>query len=114
MNAGMAEDVSAEAAHELVEAGAFLLDVREADEWDAGHAPEATWIPFGEIQDRVGEIPQDTKIVAICRSGGRSRAVTHALVSAGFDAVNIDGGMRAWAVEDYEIVATDGLPGVVI
>jgi rhodanese-related sulfurtransferase len=107
-------DVSAEDGHELVASGSFLLDVREADEWDAGHAPEATWIPLGEVQARVDELPNDAPIVAICRSGARSHAVAEALVGAGYDVVNLDGGMRAWAAEDYEVVASDGLPGQVI
>ena len=107
-------EVSAEEGHRLVEAGAVLLDVREADEWDAGHAPEATWIPLGEIQPRVAELPRDVRIVAICRSGPRSSAVTGALIGAGYDAVNLDGGIRAWTAEDYPVVASDGLPGVVI
>lgn len=106
--------VSAEDGHRLVEDGAFLLDVREADEWDAGHAPEAVWIPMGELQARASELPDDRRIVAICRSGARSDAVARALVGAGYDAVNLDGGMRAWASEDLTVVASDGLPGVVI
>jgi rhodanese-related sulfurtransferase len=106
--------ISAEDGHELVEEGAFLLDVREADEWDAGHAPEAVWIPMGELQGRVDELPNDRRIVAICRSGNRSDVVARALIGAGYDAVNLDGGMRAWASEDFTVVASDGLPGVVI
>ena len=107
-------EVSAEDGHQMVEEGALLLDVREADEWDAGHAPEAVWIPMGELQARVDELPHDRRIVAICRSGSRSYAVTDALLGAGYDAVNLEGGMRAWAAEDYEVVASDGLPGAVI
>jgi rhodanese-related sulfurtransferase len=107
-------DVTAEEAQELVEAGARLLDVREADEWDAGHAPAATWIPIGEVAARVDELSADRPIVAICRSGARSRAVAEALVAAGYEVVNVDGGMRAWAAEDLPIVAGDGLPGAVI
>lgn len=107
-------DVSAEDGRRMVDEGALLLDVREADEWDAGHAPEAVWIPMGELQTRVEELPRDRRIVAICRSGARSHAVAGALLGAGYDAVNLDGGMRAWAAEDYEVVAGDGLPGVVI
>ncbi len=114
MSADAVRDVSAEEAQRLVAAGAILLDVREAHEWAAGHAPEAAWIPLGEIQTRVGELPRAIRIVAICRSGGRSRAVAEALVGAGYDVVNVDGGMRAWVVEDYQIVADDGLPGTVI
>ena len=107
-------EVGAEAGHELVEEGALLLDVSEADEWDAGHAPEAVWIPMGELQARVDELPRDRRIVAICRTGARSAVVTGALVGAGYDAVNLEGGMRAWAAEDFTVVASDGLPGVVI
>ena len=114
MSAHQVEDVSAEDGHEMVESGGFLLDVREADEWDAGHAPEAIWIPMGELQARVDELPRDRRIVAICRTGARSHTVAAALLGAGFDAVNLDGGMRAWAAEDYDVVASDGLPGVVI
>ena len=58
--------------------------------------------------------PRTGRIVAICRSGSRSHAVAAALVQAGYDAVNLDGGMRAWVAEDYDVVAADGLPGVVI
>jgi len=114
MNAETVPVVSAEEAHELVEEGALLLDVREADEWEAGHAPEASWIPMGDLNARVAELPRAGRIVAICRTGSRSHAVTAALVGAGYDAVNVDGGMRAWAAEDYDVVAADGLPGVVV
>jgi rhodanese-related sulfurtransferase len=107
-------EVEAEEGHRLVEEGAFLLDVREADEWAAGHAPEATWIPMGELQSRIDDVPRDRTVVAICRSGARSLAVAGALRGAGIDAVNLAGGMRAWAGEDYEVVAADGLPGTVI
>jgi len=109
-----APEVSAEAGQQMVEEGALLLDVREADEWDAGHAPDAVWIPMGELQARVDELPRDRRIVAICRTGARSGVVTGALVGAGYDAVNLEGGMRAWAAEDFAVVASDGLPGVVI
>jgi rhodanese-related sulfurtransferase len=107
-------EVTAEQGRALVDAGALLLDVREADEWEAGHAPEATWIPVGDIQGRLGELSPDRRIVCICRSGARSRAVSEALLGAGYDIVNLDGGMRAWAAEDYTVVAADGLPGTVI
>jgi rhodanese-related sulfurtransferase len=108
------EDVSVEDGHQMIDAGGVLLDVREADEWDAGHAPQAIWIPMGELGARVDELPRDRRIVAICRTGARSHVAADALLGAGFDAVNLDGGMRAWAAEDLEVVASDGLPGVVI
>ncbi|MFI5053032.1 MAG: rhodanese-like domain-containing protein [Acidimicrobiia bacterium] len=114
MPAPPVREVTAEEGHRLVADGAVLLDVREVDEWDAGHAPEATWIPLGEVHARTDELPADGTIVAICRSGGRSRAVAEALVAAGYDVVNVEGGMRAWAVEDLPILASDGLPGTVV
>ena len=108
------QEVKLEDAEQAIREADVLLDVREADEWEAGHAPAATWIPLGEIQARVGEIPSGAPIVAICRSGARSRAVAEALLGAGYDVVNVGGGMREWAAEDYEVVASDGLPGQVI
>ncbi len=114
VSADQVPEVEVEEGQQLVEDGAYLLDVREADEWDAGHAPAATWIPMGELQARIDELPNDRRIVAICRTGARSGVVTGALVGAGYDAVNLAGGMRAWVAEDFEIVASDGLPGVVI
>ncbi|HEX4493264.1 MAG TPA: rhodanese-like domain-containing protein [Acidimicrobiia bacterium] len=103
-------------AHTMLEAGGLLLDVREQDEWDAGHVPDAQFIPLGEVGARFGEIPRDRRIVVICRSGARSDRAAQFLASQGFDAVNVSGGMRAWVTGGYddEVVATDGLPGTVI
>ncbi len=60
-------------------AGVYLLDVREDDEWAAGHAPEAVHIPVGAIAERAGEIPQDREVYVICRSGARSAYAAQAL-----------------------------------
>ena len=64
---------------------AVLLDVRENDEWAAGHAPGAVHV--------------------VCRSGARSARVTAYLTQAGWDAVNVDGGMQAWAAAGRPMVA---------
>jgi rhodanese-related sulfurtransferase len=100
--------------HRRVELGALLLDVREPDEWQAGHAPEARLVPLGQVAARLDEIPTDRPIVAICRSGGRSGNVTAALTSRGYDVVNLAGGMRAWAAAGFPVVTDDGTPGAVI
>jgi len=78
-------------------AEAFLLDVREPDEWDAGHANNARHIPMGEVAERLAELPQDGTVYVVCRSGGRSERVTQYLNQNGWDAVNVAGGMRSWA-----------------
>jgi rhodanese-related sulfurtransferase len=106
--------ISAEAAAVEVEGGAFLLDVREPDEWHAGHAPTAHHVPLGELGARIDEIPKDQPIVAICRVGGRSEKATIALRNSGYDAVNLTGGMRAWAAAGLPVVTDDGSHGTVI
>jgi rhodanese-related sulfurtransferase len=94
--------------------GQVLLDVREPDEWEAGHAPGATWIPLGELERARTEIPFNQRIVCICRSGVRSERAAEALISWGFEAVNMTGGMRAWAAAGLPVVRADDAPGTVI
>ena len=91
-----------------------LLDVREADEWEAGHAPGAQWVPLAELESARFKIPINRRIVCVCRVGGRSAKATAQLVQWGFDAVNLAGGMKAWAAEGYPVVRDDGAPGQVI
>lgn len=92
-NAGVA---AADAAALLERGEALLLDVREPDEWRAGHAPGATHIPLGELGQRFTELPRDRPIVAVCRSGNRSALATRSLRQAGLQVDNLDGGMKAW------------------
>lgn len=76
---------------------AYLLDVRENDEWEAGHAPDAVHIPLGALGERVEEVPKDQKVYVVCRAGGRSAQAAQALNRAGWDAVNVAGGMQDWS-----------------
>jgi rhodanese-related sulfurtransferase len=79
-------------------AGALLLDVREQDEWDAGHAPGALHIPMSELQERFVELPDADATLVICRSGHRSDVVAAALARIGRPGcANVAGGMQAWA-----------------
>ncbi|MES4886942.1 rhodanese-like domain-containing protein [Streptomyces sp. NPDC096012] len=98
--------------------GDFLLDVRENDEWRAGHAEGALHIPMSEFVARYGELteaaPQDGRVHVICRSGGRSAQVTMYLVQQGIDAVNIDGGMQGWQAAGRPVITEDGKPGFVL
>jgi rhodanese-related sulfurtransferase len=91
-----AEQIAPDEAIASVASGSWLLDVREQDEWDRGHAPDAHLIPMGSIMDRIDEIPTDERVLVVCHSGYRSWQVTKALVAAGYDAVNVAGGMEAW------------------
>ncbi|MGC5617525.1 rhodanese-like domain-containing protein [Georgenia sp. Z1491] len=87
--------------------GYTLLDVREDDEWEAGHAPGAVHIPLGELTERADELGDDD-ILVICRTGGRSARAAQWLNQSGYDAWNVDGGMTGWAAAGREIVASDG------
>ncbi len=91
-----------------------LLDVRDDHEWIVGHAPQAVHIPMSEFPGRVGELDRTRRIVCICRSGNRSSRVTAWLLDQGFDAVNLAGGMQAWARLGLPILNHHGQPGAVI
>ncbi len=106
--------VSADDGAALVEDGAFLLDVREPDEWTAGHAAAAAHIPLGQVAARGKEVPADGTVVVICRSGARSNHAAAYLRAQGIDAVNLAGGMQAWAASGLDVVTDDGDPGRVI
>jgi rhodanese-related sulfurtransferase len=88
--------------------GAYLLDVREPDEWAAGHAPDAVHIPVGALSQRAGEIPQDREIYVICRSGARSAYAAHSLAGAGWTTVNVADGMTGWAVAGRPMISETG------
>lgn len=103
--------VDVQTAQERLVGGARLLDVREAEEWDTGHALGATWIPMGEITDRHAELPTDADILVICRSGGRSATVTEALNAWGYTAHNVAGGSLAWHAAGLPFVDAAGNPG---
>ncbi len=94
--------------------GSLLLDVREYDEWMAGHVDGAVHVPMQDLPTRLAELPTDRQIVCICRSGNRSGQVTAFLLRQGFDAVNMTGGMRAWAAEQLPFVNANGNAGVVL
>jgi rhodanese-related sulfurtransferase len=93
--------------------GAFILDVREDDEWQAGRIDGAVHVPLMTVPDRLGEIPQDRPVVVVCRVGGRSAQATHYLIQAGHDAVNLGGGMMAWAAAGRPMIGDGPDPYVV-
>jgi rhodanese-related sulfurtransferase len=97
--------IPAEDAISEVADSAWLLDVREPDEWNRGHAPDAHLIPMGSVMDRIDEIPTDSRVVVICHSGYRSWQVTKYLAENGYDAVNVAGGMEAWQSAGGVVVA---------
>jgi rhodanese-related sulfurtransferase len=91
-----------------------MLDVREYEEWMSGRVPTAVHIPMSELTARVDEIDRSKRVICVCRSGSRSIRVTAWLRQQGFDAINMTGGMSAWASFGHPLVNHAGNPGVVI
>ncbi|OBI47946.1 sulfurtransferase [Mycobacterium kyorinense] len=92
---------------------AVLLDVRDDDEWQRGHAADAHHIPMGEVPARLGEIDPGAELYVICHAGGRSMRVAQYLQQIGYRAVNVSGGMLAWAGAGRAVITDDGRPGTV-
>lgn len=100
--------VSVEEAYELYQQpDVFVVDVREQAEWDEYHVPNTTLIPLTELESRLGELPKDKKILVVCRSGNRSQQGRDILLSAGFNATSMTGGLKNWYAAGYP---TEGKP----
>lgn len=103
-------EINPQEAKRAADAGELLLlDVRESDEWKAGHASYAMHLPLGELDPSV--IPRDRPVVAVCRSGNRSGVAAAVLSQAGMTVSNLAGGMKAWATAGLPVVRDDGTPG---
>ncbi|MGA8542096.1 MAG: molybdopterin-synthase adenylyltransferase MoeB [Thermoplasmata archaeon] len=76
----------------------MLVDVREPNEWEIVHLPEAHLIPRAQLPDRLNELTGARRVVVYCRTGGRSSQATQLLLDLGFSNVrNLTGGITAWA-----------------
>jgi rhodanese-related sulfurtransferase len=75
----------------------IVLDVRQPEEFRTGHIVSAKLIPLGELGRRINELPKDKEIACICATGNRSRSATKILLRAGYNAVNVKGGMVSWS-----------------
>jgi rhodanese-related sulfurtransferase len=99
--AGVHEISVAEAAASR-DAGAFVLDVRQPEEWQEIHVPGATLIPLAELESRLNEVPKDKEIVVMCRSGNRSKTGAEILMKAGYqDVSSMAGGITDWSAKGY-------------
>ncbi|MFE2059478.1 rhodanese-like domain-containing protein [Streptomyces sp. NPDC056465] len=105
-------------AHHSAEDGSVLLaDVREEDEYQAGHAPGAVLIPLSRPAEGSGTMPgreDGRRLVLICRSGHRSRVAARLPAERGLTALDVTGGMRARAAEGLPVQDPVGAAGTVI
>ena len=88
--------------------GAYLLDVREDDEWAAGHAPDAVHIPLGDLGGWTDQVPRDREVYVICRAGSRSAYAAQALGAGGWNVVNVADGMLGWEHAGRPLVSESG------
>ena len=95
-----------------VPADAYLLDVREPDEWAAGHVPHALHTPLGELTARSPKIERAPALYVICRSGNRSDHAARALAGAGWQAHNVCDGMIGWHAAGRPMTSESGQPFV--
>ena len=103
---GLPREISVSDASAMRDAGAFILDVRQPEEWNESHIPGATLIPLGELASRVNEVPKDQEIVVVCRSGNRSQQGRDILLQAGFEKVtSMAGGVNQWSAAGFETVS---------
>ncbi len=73
-----------------------LVDVRQPEEYDAGHVPGAKLIALADVVARVGEIPTDGPVYVICHLGGRSQRAADYYRNMGIEAYSVAGGTQAW------------------
>ena len=100
---GLAREVSVDEAYQMYQGDAFVLDVRTQEEWDEYHAPNATLIPLDQLQARLSEVPKDREILVVCRSGNRSQQGRDILLTAGYNATSMTGGLKEWYAKGYPI-----------
>ncbi len=97
-------EISVAQAAEKRDQGAFILDVRQPEEWQQFHIPGATLIPLGELPNRLNEVPKDKEIVVVCRTGHRSAQGRDILLNAGFPMVtSMAGGVTQWQAQGLAI-----------
>ena len=99
-------EISVEEAVAKRDSGAFILDVRQPEEWNEFHVPDSTLIPLGDLAARAAELPKDQEIVIVCRSGNRSAQARDILLGAGFTQVtSMAGGLTQWKAAGYPTVS---------
>jgi rhodanese-related sulfurtransferase len=108
----MASDYTPQQVSELLQRDAIaLIDVRQPNEYEAGHIAGARLIELGRLSAEVESIDRNRPVVFYCRSGGRSAMATSAFAEAGFEAHNMTGGLLDWHAAGLPLVPDDGVVG---
>ncbi|SRR5258706_13687258 len=96
-------EVNVDQAYQMYQSGVFVLDVRGQSEWDGYHAPNTTLIPLDQLSARLNELPKDREILVVCSSEACGQQGRDILLSAGFNASSLKGGLDEWYARGYPI-----------
>ncbi len=86
----------------------YVVDVREQDEWDAGHVAGAAHVPMSDFVARQDQVPKDRPVLVVCTVGARSQRVAAYLSELGWQASNLEGGLKAWVAAGKPLVTDTG------
>jgi rhodanese-related sulfurtransferase len=109
---GYPTSISPARAMSEINKGAFVLDVRAThDEYEQGHIAGGLWISLEDLPTRLADLPQDRLIIVVCRTGVRSAEAVKILRANGFPrSTSLSGGLSAWSLAGYRIVAAPATP----
>jgi rhodanese-related sulfurtransferase len=108
VNEAIENELAPARVHELIDAGAQVVDVREEREWEAGRMPGAVHLELNELTGRAEELDKERPVVFICRTGNRSAMAADAFREAGWDSHNMAGGLVAWVEAGHPLEPEDG------
>jgi rhodanese-related sulfurtransferase len=100
-------EVTVEELETVLAQGARLIDVREVDEYVAGHVAGALLVALSTVPDHVDEFRGDSVAYVICKSGGRSMRACEFLAANGIETINVAGGTMAWVMSGRPVVDGD-------
>jgi rhodanese-related sulfurtransferase len=104
--AALPGEISIAQAAQMRDQGAFILDVRQTEEWVQFHIPGSILIPLGDLPGRLAEVPRNEEIVVVCRSGNRSAQGRDILKQAGYTQVtSMAGGVTKWQAEGQPVAS---------
>jgi rhodanese-related sulfurtransferase len=107
--AGAPQELTPARVAELMRGGAQIIDVREPDEREAGRIPgDSAHIELDKLASEADSIDRERAVVFYCRSGSRSALAAQAFATAGFDAHNLAGGLKAWVAEGLPLEPDGG------
>lgn len=100
-------EASVDELESALQAGAALIDVRQPDEYEAGHVAGAVLVPLAAVPETLEAFSSDVPTYVICKTGSRSYRACEFLEDQGIEAINVEGGTMAWIISGRTTVAGD-------